>query len=63
MKTSEKLKRIKLISEKLFVENAHKFPQYKTEQIAQLAIKDAHIFVLTFEMFEDKFLSENQDPQ
>lgn len=61
MSTKEKLKRIKLISEKLFVEYCANDKEYKTEQLAQLAIKDAHIFVLSFELFEDNFLDENQD--
>lgn len=62
MKTTEKLKRIKLISEKLFVEyqTAEKFKQFNSGQISELAIKDAHIFVLTFEIFEESFLKEHE---
>lgn len=62
MKTNEKLKRIKLLSEKLFVEysTSSRFDDYVATQVAELAIKDAHIFVLYFELFEDKFLVENQ---
>ena len=62
MKVSEKLKRIKLISEKLFVEyqTAERFKEFNSGQISELSIKDAHIFMLTFELFEDKFLAEHQ---
>lgn len=53
MKPAEKLKRIKLISEKLYCENIDEMftPNH--------CIELAQIFVERFEQFEDQFLKEN----
>jgi hypothetical protein len=61
MKTSEKIKRIKLLSEKLYVEyTTGRLHGQDVQAIIDLSILEAKIFVNSFEMFEEKFLIENQ---
>lgn len=57
MKPAEKLKRIKLISEKLFVEYCIMMP-FETDNAAS-AVHKAQVFVDFFEKFEEQFLKEN----
>lgn len=63
MKPAEKLKRIKLISEKMFCEfglDVIREPDDHSLMTISVCIKKAKIFVDEFEKFEGEFLKEHE---
>ena len=60
MKPAEKLKRIKLISEQIFIQTSVAF--YKDIYVnPETCIQDAVNFVNEFEKFETQFLKDNSE--
>lgn len=59
MKTTEKLKRIKLIGEEIYISFITNYDSENKQFTAKESITIAQIFVDEFEKFETEFLKEN----
>lgn len=63
MKPAEKLKRIKLISEQIFIQenSRERFNHIPRVALAEACITNAYNFVNVFEKFEVQFLKDNSE--